>query len=261
MMISKSNEIFKDFKDFIKNTNKDSNYTISDDLQVLKIALDFNLEITTLFYTTSLVNKEETKELLNKLIEKSKESYEISESSYNLISLKENHAGIIAKIKLNKYSIDDIKNKKLVIILDHLELPGNVGTILRTLESICASVILVDEITKINSIKLTSASRGCNLIVPNISMTYAEAQKFLLDNNFDIFLGEPKLGLDYKSYDYSGKVAIVVGNERFGINSEWYNNKHKKVYIPMEGIQNSINVSVAACILAYEAYMKKRNEN
>jgi TrmH family RNA methyltransferase len=66
------------------------------------------------------------------------------------------------------------------------------------------------------------------------------------------------MGLDYKSYDYNGKIAIVVGNERYGINNDWYLNQHKKVYIPMEGRQNSINVSVAACILAYEAYMRRR---
>ena len=55
MIISKSNEIFKDFKDFIKNTNKDFRYTVSDDLSVLEIALDNNLEIPLLLYTAELI--------------------------------------------------------------------------------------------------------------------------------------------------------------------------------------------------------------
>ena len=63
---------------------------------------------------------------------------------------------------------------------------------------------------------------------------------------------------DYQSYDYNKKIAIVVGNERFGINENWYNKPHKKVYIPMEGNQNSLNVGVALSILAYEAYMKRK---
>ena len=258
MIISKSNEIFKDFKDFIKNTNKDLSYTVSDDLTVLQIALDYNLEIPLLLYTTELINKDETKELLEKLINHAKESYEISESTYKAIQLKENHCGIIAKIKINEISKTEFLKNDFVIVLDHLELPGNVGTILRTLESINASVILVDSITKINNPKLTASARGCNLIVPSLQMTYNEAQDYLLNNGYDIYLGEPKLGLDYKSYDYKGKIAIVVGNERFGINQAWYDNKNIKVYIPMEGRQNSINVSVAACVLAYEAYMKRR---
>lgn len=259
MIISKSNEIFKEFKDFIKNTNKDFRYTVSDDLSVLEIALDNNLEIPLLLYTTELINKDETKELLNKLIDHANESYEISEATYNIIKLKENHAGIIAKIKLNDIStIDFFKKNQFVVVLDHLEIPGNVGTILRTLESINASCILVDSITKLNNPKITAASRGCNLIVDTLQLNYNDAQKLLLDNGYDIFLGEPKLGLDYKSYDYNGKIAIVVGNERYGINNDWYLNQHKKVYIPMEGRQNSINVSVAACILAYEAYMRRR---
>ncbi len=259
MIISKSNEIFKEFKDYIKNTNKDFRYTVSDDLSVLEIALDNNLEIPLLLYTTELINKDETKELLNKLIDHAKEAYEISEATYNIIKLKENHAGIIAKIKLNDIStIDFFKKNQFVVVLDHLEIPGNVGTILRTLESINAACILVDSITKLNNPKITAASRGCNLIVDTLQLNYNDAQKLLLDNGYDIFLGEPKLGLDYKSYDYNGKIAIVVGNERYGINNDWYLNQHKKVYIPMEGRQNSINVSVAACILAYEAYMRRR---
>jgi TrmH family RNA methyltransferase len=259
MIISKSNEIFKEFKDFIKNTNKDYRYTVSDDLSVLEIALDNNLEIPLLLYTTELINKDETKELLNKLINHAKEAYEISEATYNIIKLKENHAGIIAKIKINEISIIDFfKKNQFIVVLDHLEIPGNVGTILRTLESINASCILVDSITKLNNPKITAASRGCNLIVDTLQLNYNDAQKLLLDNGYDIFLGEPKMGLDYKSYDYNGKIAIVVGNERYGINNDWYLNQHKKVYIPMEGRQNSINVSIAACILAYEAYMRRR---
>ena len=152
-----------------------------------------------------------------------------------------------------------VGNKEFLMILDHLEIPGNIGTIYRTLDSInCDGVILVDSISKINNEKITSSSRGCNLIIPTISDTYQNVLKYLLDNNYEIFLGEPKLGLDYQEYNYKGKIAIVVGNERFGINQDWYNHKSTKVFIPMEGSQNSLNVSVAASILAYEAYMKRK---
>ena len=115
--------------------------------------------------------------------------------------------------------------------------------------------------TPIFNPKITSSSRGSNLIIPIIDLPYEEAQKFLLDNNYDIYLGEPKLGLNYQQYDYNTKTAIVVGNERYGINNKWYDNNHKKVYIPMEGTQNSLNVSVAASILAYEVYMKKSKKS
>ena len=258
MMISKSHEKYKEIKTLLKSS-KESDVTVTDDLQVLEIALKYKLKIKLLLYSKENIFKDETLKLLDDLINASLESYEISESSYKALETKENHAGIIAEIIIPKYNLYDFKNKDFIVILDRLEIPGNVGTIYRTLDSInCSGVILVDPVTKINNPKITSSSRGCNLIIPTLELSYNECNKFLLDNNYDIYLGEPKLGLNYKEYNYDTKTALVVGNERFGINNDWYNHNHKKVYIPMEGCQNSLNVSVAASIIAYEIYMKKR---
>lgn len=259
--ISKSHDMVKKMKDIIK-TNLYPDLTIADDIQILKIVNDNNIEIELLLYSYEENFQENTKKLLNQLIKKSKETYEISSSTYESLSLKDNHAGIIAAIKYPKYNLNSLKDKEFIFVLDSLEIPGNVGTIYRTLDSVKAdAVILVNPVSKQNNPKLTAAARGCNLIIPTVVASYEDAQKYLLDNNYDIFLGEPKLGLNYQEYDYKGKIAIVVGNERFGINSKWYENQNKKVYIPMEGNQNSLNVGVAASILAYEAYMKRKNKN
>lgn len=257
--ISKGHEKFKLMKDYIKTThNKD--ITVSDDLQVLSLAIEYNLEIELLFYNYEANYKNETKILLDKLINKANEVYEISNSSYQALALKDNHAGIIAAIKLKEYKMEDFKDFNFIMVLDHLEIPGNIGTIYRTLDSCkCEGVILVDSISKINNEKITSSSRGCNLIIPTISLTYSEALEFIKKYGFMPYLGEPKLGLDYKAYSYDDKTAVIVGNERFGINPDWYNHEAKMVYIPMEGNQNSLNVGVAASILAYEIYMKKRS--
>ena len=256
--ISKSHLKFIQMKDYLK-TNHYKQITVSDDLQVLKIALEYNLEIELLLYDFETNYQEETKKLLDNLIKVSKETYEISSSSYKSLSLKDNHAGIIAAIKLKEYTLNDFKKMDFVTVLDRLEIPGNVGTIYRTLDSCkCDGVILVDPISKINNEKITSSSRGCNLIIPTITLTYEEAKDFLLEN-FNVYLGEPILGKNYQAYDYNEKVALVVGNERFGINPDWYNHENKKVFIPMDGHQNSLNVGVAASILAYEVYMKKNN--
>jgi outer membrane protein len=83
-------------------------------------------------------------------------------------------------------------------------------------------------------------------------------QQKLLELNYDIFLGEPVLGKSYDEYDYKGNVAIVIGNERYGIDPKWYESKHKKVYIPMEGLMGSLNVSVAGSILLFEALKNRK---
>ncbi len=261
MMISKSHEKFKEMKSLLKSSRQ-NDLTATDDLQVLEIALKYNLKINLLLYCKEDLYVDSTIKLLDDLIAKANESYEISKSSYTSLETKENHAGIVAAIEIPTSSLDDFKNKDFIVVLDRLEIPGNVGTIYRTLDSInCDGVIMVDSITKINNPKITSSSRGCNLIIPTLELSYEEAQSFLLDNNYDIYLGEPKLGKNYQEYNYDTKTAIVVGNERFGINPKWYDNKNKMVYIPMVGNQNSLNVSVAASIISYEVFMKKANKN
>ena len=254
--IGKSDTIIKLFKDVLK-TNHYKNLVATDDLEVLKLALKYNLNISHLLITEGIDYKDQTSKLLLALEKQAKECYEISASTYKLIQTKENHAGIFAIIEIPSYTLDDLKD--FIVVLDHLEIPGNIGTIYRTLDACGATgVILVNPITKPNNPKLLASARGTNLILPTICLSYSEALNFLQDNDYTIYLGEPELGLDYQKYTYDGKIAIVVGNERFGIDADWYNHPHKKVFIPMQGNNNSLNVGVAASILAYEAAMKRK---
>lgn len=254
--IGKTDEIIRFFKECIK-TNKHKEYVVTDDLEVLALANRYSLTISYMLITADTSYKPETLQLIDALSKQAKECYEISPSVYSLLQTKENHAGVVAAIQIPQYSLQDLKD--FVVVLDHLEIPGNIGTIYRTLDACGATgVILVDPLTKPNNPKLTASARGTNLILPTICMSYQETQKFLLEEGYTIYLGEPELGQDYKSYTYQGKIAIVVGNERFGIQTDWYDHPHQKVFIPMEGNNNSLNVGVATSILAYEAYMKRK---
>ena len=258
--ISKQHDKFKIVKNYIKSNNHNG-YTVTDDIEIINLALEHNISIELTLYAFDIEYSDFASNVIEKLKTKSKEIYEISKSTYDSIKLKDNHQGIICVIKLNEYTFNDFKNREFLVILDHLEIPGNVGTIYRTLDSVGASgVIIVDAITKLENNNVTSSSRGCNLLIPTITASYHDILKYLLDNNYDIYLGEPILGKEYKEYDYKDKIAIVVGNERFGINKDWYNHKAKMVYIPMEGSQNSLNVSIALSILAYEAYTKRKDK-
>lgn len=254
--IGKNHEVIKMIKD-INKSNHYKNYIASDDLEVLRIVINNRLVIPYLIYSYEKAYQDDTQILLQQLIQKAKNCYEISNHTYDMIKQKENHAGIIAVIELPQFNFHDLGD--FIIILDHLEIPGNIGTIYRTLDACGASgVILVDSITKRNNIKLTASARGTNLILPTIDAKYEDTLNFLLENDYTIYLGEPKLGISYHDYDYKGKIAIVVGNERFGIHEDWYNHSHQKVFIPMKGCNNSLNVGVAASILAYEAAIKRK---
>ncbi|MDE7263985.1 MAG: hypothetical protein K2N64_04935 [Anaeroplasmataceae bacterium] len=253
--IGKTDPIIQFFKECLK-TNLHKEFVITDDLEVLSLLHAYKLEIPYLLLTEGLDYKQETKALIEKLMKQASQTYEISISIYKSLQTKENHAGILAAVQIPTYSLDDLGD--FVIVLDHLEIPGNIGTIYRTLDACGATgVILVDPISKPHNPKITASARGTNLIIPTVCLSYEEAQKFLLKKDYTIYLGEPKLGNDYQGYTYEGKIALVFGNERFGIQSQWYQNPHQKVYIPMKGNNNSLNVGVATSIIAYEAAMKR----
>ncbi len=258
-LISNKDPHFEELKKLLSK-GKDT-LTATDDISVLRLAKKYNINIVSLFYSNEIEYHEDTKKDIEFLKTKARNTFILSAKNINSLKRKENSAGVFAIIDLNLKKLNDLKNLDYLVVCDSLEIPGNIGTIYRTCDSAKVDgLILVDSITKANNPSLVSSSRGCNLIIPTVEASYIDTLNFLQDNGYTIFLGEPNLGLDYQKYDYQGKIAIVVGNERFGINSDWYNHKHEKVFIPMYGSNNSLNVSVACSILIYEASMKRYNK-
>lgn len=227
-------------------------------LDVIKEALKYNVEIVSVFYNDDEL-RSDAKELLSELINKCNDVYRISLKTFNSIKEKENEAPIIIVVRYKELSLEDIDfNKhKLIIVNDRIELPGNLGTIYRSAYASGVDLIInVDPVTTIYKEKFIASSRGTIFSIPTINTTYAEAQKTLLDLGYDICLCEPELGVSYKDFKFDNNTAIVVGNERFGINDKWYDNKNKKIFIPMKEGINSINVSVAASVIMFDAGIK-----
>ena len=257
--IGKSHEVISQIKKLKKNTSSD--YIVVDDITILEYALNHNLEIEMFLFATDLTYTESTQKIIDFYLEHAKEAYGISAKTYELLKEKENAVGALAVIKKRNYTLDEFASKNFIVVCDHLEIPGNLGTIYRTADACgCDGMIITDAITNPNNPKVTAASRGMNLLVPTCITSFDETINFLQQNNYDIYLGEPELGLPYNEYQYNNKVAIVVGNERFGINPKWYNQNHKKVFIPMYGEMTCLNVSIACAILLYEAATKRNNK-
>lgn len=151
-------------------------------------------------------------------------------------------------------------NIKTIAVLDGLEYPGNIGTIFRTADAAMIDcIILIDCKTNVNNEKTITSSRGMVFKVPFYVMELSQTQRFLLDYDFDILLCEPKDGVSYTNINYDNKIAMVFGSERYGINDVWFSCLSKKVYIPMFGDMESLNVGVAASLIMYQSYLRKQN--
>ena len=254
--VSKNNEFFQMIKEY-KRHPKDEYYVI-EELFILEMSIKYNCELIGLLFCEELCYSEQTKKIINEYKLRTDKVYKISKKIYLSLAEKENSSGMIGLVYKPFVKIDDIQKFDKVLVLDGIEIPGNVGTMIRTCDATNFDlIIMVNKVTSFSHHKTISSSRGMFLKIPLMVISYEEAQQYLLNNNYSIYLGEPILGKPYNEYDYNDKLAIVVGNERYGIDDKWYLNNHLKVYIPMFGEMKSLNVSIAGSILMYEVAMKK----
>lgn len=214
---------------------------------VVKSLLEKNIEIKKIYVLESFRD-----ELLSELQAK-KIKIEFTDKE-KLDEMEFGHQGIIAEIGDYEYgNIYDVTDGK-VVILDHLEDPHNLGAIIRTCEAAGIKNIIIP---KDRSVKVTGTtyktSAGAILNVNIILVSnIVNAIKMLKKNGFWI-VGTDMEGTDYRKIDYSGKIGLIIGSEGKGISDLALKNSDFVAKIPMNGEINSLNASVAAAIIIYEA--------
>lgn len=176
--------------------------------------------------------------------------------------VNENHQGIILKVPEYDYAdLDDFINidNALVVILDHLEDPHNLGAIIRTCEAAQVDGIIIpkDRSVSVNAtVMKVSAGALENVKIAQVT-NLVQTIKNLKDNGFWI-IGTDMNGTDFEEIDYYGKVAIVIGNEGKGLSRLVREECDFIASIPMYGKINSLNASVAAGIIIYKAKTARR---
>ena len=200
-------------------------------------------------------------EIISKLNEKTKNIEYVDKRELDKIT-KENHQGVILCVEDFEYSdIDDItkKDDSLIVILDHIEDPHNFGAIIRTCEAAGVDGIIIP---KNRSVDVTPTvirtSVGASKYVPIVQITNITSTMKDLKKKGFWFVGTDMDGTPYDKIDYKGKICIVIGNEGFGMSRIVKENCDFIATIPMNGKINSLNASVAAGIIIYEA-VKVRN--
>lgn len=163
------------------------------------------------------------------------------------------HQGIVLKVDDYSYSSYNDINSDVIVILDHLEDPHNFGAIIRTCEAAGIKDIIIpkDRSVAVNS-TVMKTSVGClnrvNICqVTNIASTIRD----LKDRGYWI-IGTDMNGTDYRKIDYSGKIAIIIGNEGSGMSRIVKESCDFIASIPMKGEVNSLNASVATAIILFE---------
>ena len=182
---------------------------------------------------------------------------------YEKMAYRGSTEGMIAVAKCKDHSLArlQLKENPLIVILESVEKPGNLGAVLRSAEaSGVDAVIVCDPLTDMYNPNLIRASIGGVFSVPTAVCTSQECIAFLKERDIKILTAQLQDSYEYYDYDMRPATAIVMGTESTGLTDQWRQAADAHIRIPMLGRLDSLNVSVSAAILMYEALRQRRSE-
>lgn len=186
---------------------------------------------------------------------------EIPENLYRKVAYRESTEGIIAEVEVKERSLEDLtlSEHPLIVVLESVEKPGNLGAVLRSADAARADAVIVcDPLTDLYNPNLIRASLGGIFTVPTVAATSEETIAWLKARGIRILTAQLQDSSWYYDIDMTVGTALVMGTESTGLTDVWRRAADAHIRIPMLGRLDSLNVSVSAAILLFEA-VRQRN--
>lgn len=196
----------------------------------------------------------------SKVWKKEPEIFQTLENVFEKISYRDNPDGVLAVGPLVGKKLSDLElpGNPLILVAEGVEKPGNLGALLRTADGAGAdAVIIADPATDLNNPNVIRNSIGTLFYLPVAEATSEETISFLKEKGVRILSAVPDADAVYTETDLTGPLAIVVGAEDHGLSKPWKKLADLNVKIPMLGKNDSLNVSVSAAVLMYEAVRQR----
>ena len=188
--------------------------------------------------------------------------FEVSRAVYEKIAYRGGTEGIIAEVEWREFTLQDLQRlpgqAPLIMVLESVEKPGNLGAVLRSADAAGADAVIVcDPLTDLYNPNLIRASVGAVFTVPTVCCSSEEAIKWLKESGIQILTAQLQDSSLYYDRDMTGPTAIVMGTESTGLSDRWREAADAHIRIPMLGVGDSLNVSVSAAILLFEAVRQR----
>lgn len=220
----------------------------------ISLALIGHFKIQTLLFCPEYISLNEINALIIDSIEI--ELIEISKDVYQKLAYRDTTEGLIAVAKNKSTDLENLKLKEnsLILIAEAPEKPGNIGALLRTADAAnIDAVIIANPKSDLYNPNVIRSSVGC-LFTNQVAMAESsEVITFLKKRNISIYSAILQEAKPYYTQNFKEATAIVVGTEATGLSEIWRKESKQNIIIPMEGAIDSMNVSVAAAILLFEA--------
>ena len=249
----------KQLRHVLNNTSASlRRFLVAEGLWAHNVLLDLGAPIEMFLWCPEAAYAQEAHTRSEQFAAQAEHAYRISPKVLERIAERDRPDGLVSLVGLPRWDPATVSlgRSSLVLVADGIEIPGNLGTLLRTLDA-CGGdcLIMTNRRTRLSHPKVFRGSRGMVLRVPVLDLGEpADAAQWLRDRGYNVYLATP--GSDavvYHDAEFGARTAIVVGNERYGISAPWFDHGFARVAVPMFGAADSLNVSVCASILLYAA--------
>jgi RNA methyltransferase, TrmH family len=221
------------------------------------VVLEAGVAVDTFLWCPEAAYSDEAITRSKQLAARAHRAYRISAKTLRYLAERPNPDGLICVARLpdTDPATFVVGDNALVLVLDGIEIPGNLGTLIRTADACGADcLVLTNRRTRLTHPKVLRSSQGTSIRVPALEFDEVPSAISWLDSRgFTVYLADTDNSRNYRTADYAGRTALVVGSERYGISSSWYTAGYARVGIPMLGYADSLNVGVSAAVLLYEA--------
>ncbi|TMM53903.1 RNA methyltransferase [Maribacter algarum] len=238
---------------------KKSGLFILEGQRELELALKGGYEVDTLLFHNALITKEAILQITSHL-KYAVNLISVSKEVYQKIAYRETTEGLMAIINSKSHGLDELglKGNPLILVAEAPEKPGNIGALLRTADAAnLDAVIIANPKGDIYNPNIIRSSVGCIFTNQIATGSTSEVLNFLKSKNIDMYCAALTASGSYTNVNFKKAAAIVVGTEATGLTQEWLENSTQNIIIPMRGEIDSMNVSVSAAIVIFEALRQR----
>jgi TrmH family RNA methyltransferase len=230
--------------------------TLVDGAREARRALDAGVDVVEAFVCEPLLAGEDARAALDALRDRRVPITATTEQAFAKIAFGDRAEGLVVVVRSPTRGLDDLTlpGEPLLIVVEGVEKPGNIGAILRSADGAGAdAVIAASPRTDLANPNAIRASAGTIFAVPTAAATTSDVIDWLREHRIRSIAARVDAEQPYTEADLTGPLAIVLGTETQGLTDAWHAADVEAVRLPMHGVADSLNVSVAAAVLLYEA--------
>ena len=225
-------------------------------IQEIQLAITNNYVITELFICVEILPYTNFEDEFRHLIQKNVVVTEVSHKVYKRLAYRTSTQGLLAIAETKSFDLKNLNlpENPLILVAEAPEKPGNIGALLRTSDAANVDAVLIaNPKTDLYNANIIRSSVGCLFSNQIATGTTTEIISFLQEKAINIYGAILQSSTSYHLQDYTKPTAIVMGTEHDGLSEEWRQHTTQNIIIPMSGAIDSMNVSVAAGIIIFEA--------